>query len=91
MKNSINKVVVSGVVTLLNRTRSGEWFGTMTDLGTRLSSLVGKQAREELPGSPSALRVAMNKALRSIRAHGVSVEFGRTTDHSRTRYVRLSA
>lgn len=82
---SVENVVFSGVLDVLSR--KGSWSGTMTDL-TRMLVRSG-QSRTVLPGSPSALRVVLNRVVNRLRNRGVSVKFGRTTDHTRTRYVKF--
>lgn len=88
---SVETVVLSGVTQVLrNVRRGGDWTGTMTELNRALVSALGRRASASLPGSPSALRVVLNRVVRKLRSNGVSVRFGRTTDHARTRYVSFS-
>lgn len=82
---SVDDMVVNGVMSVLDDNK--EWTGTMTDLGTTLSRTLGRGVT--LPGSPSALRVVLNRVINRLRCRGVSVRFGRTKDHTRTRYVRF--
>jgi molybdopterin biosynthesis enzyme MoaB len=84
----VSDVLVSGVRSLLNR-RSTPWVGTMTDLETALTRVLRANA-EVLPGSPSALRVALDRVVYRLRGSGVSVRFSRSTDRTRTRLVRLA-
>ena len=88
---SIESIVFNGVVNVVKSVRKGTtWTGTMTDLNTALVSTLGKKTASMLPGSPSALRVVLNRVVSKLRNNKVSVKFGRTTDHSRTRYVKFS-
>ena len=59
----------------------------MTQLRKQVSKLVGNTA---VPGSPSAMRVTVNNILSRIRRAGVSVKFGRSSDSTRTRYVKFT-
>lgn len=86
VKFDINNTVLDGVLFVLDRQSS--WTGTMTDLRSRLIEELG--TKRDLPRSPSALRVTLNRVVNRLRTRGVSVRFGRTTDHSRTRYVRFA-
>lgn len=82
---SVDDIVVNGVVSVMDNNQ--EWTGTMTDLMSTLGRTLGR--RTTLPGSPSALRVVLNRVVNRLRCRGVSVRFGRTKDHARTRYVRF--
>jgi len=88
---SVETVVLNGVSQVLRSVRKGRpWTGTMTELNSALVSVLGRRAAASLPGSPSALRVVLNRVVRRLRSNGVSVRFGRTTDHARTRYVSFT-
>lgn len=84
-KTVVENTVLQGVLTVLDK--GGTWIGTMTDLNTELVKRLGKKII--LPQSPSALRIALNRVVGKLRRRGVSIKFGRTTDHTRTRYVRF--
>jgi hypothetical protein len=87
----VNEVVVTAVRQLVSKLSEDAWVGTMTDLGDTLVRVVGRRnVPETFPKSPSALRVALNRVVRRLRKDGVRVSFGRTTDRSRTRYVRFA-
>lgn len=92
MKNSkvesVDNLVLSGVLKVLNKDNSS-WIGTMTELNSVLARTVGNQSKS-LPGSPSALRVVLNRIVNRLRSRKVSVKFARTTDHTRTRYVTFN-
>lgn len=81
---NVDRSVVQGikaqVIELLGSRKNGQWIGTMTELGSTIDTSIQ---------SPSYLRRVLNVAVPAIRNAGVSVKFGRTTDHSRTRYVRF--
>lgn len=87
--DQISDSILAGVLALLNRRSSGEWVGTMSELDNSLTRVLGKRVPRNWPGSPSALRVALNKAVNRLRVRKIAVKFGRTSDHSRTRYVKF--
>src|SRR4029077_6134812 len=78
----------SRILMLLDR-KNGEWVGSMTDLNRAITAGIRRSAPTNWPKSPSVLRRVVNVVVPSLRAAGVSVQFGRTTDHSRTRFVSL--
>ena len=82
---NIDDVVLTGVLKILDK--NNQYFGTMTDLSLDLIKSLGKTA--VLPRSPSALRIVLNRVVNRLRSRGVSVKFGRTNDHNRTRFVKL--
>jgi hypothetical protein len=86
---SVNDVVLNSILTVLVRSNVRTWSGTMTELQVALGRALGKR-RSQLPGSPGALRVVVNRVVNRLRARGISVRFTRTPDHARTRYVRFS-
>jgi len=85
-KKNVDDTILSGVLTVLDKNRV--WMGTMTDLNSQLVGELGRKTA--LPRSPSALRMVLNRVVNRLRTRGVSVRFGRTTDHARTRYVRFA-
>ena len=85
---TVDDVVFSGVLSFLGR--QGSWAGTMTDLSSGIVRTVGKKNSSVLPGSPSALRTVLNRVVNRLRNRKISVKFGRTTDHTRTRYVKFA-
>lgn len=87
-RNAVNDMVVRGINTIVER--NGNWIGTMTDLTTALNRVLSQRQRTLLPGSPGALRTVLNEVANRLRSRGIGVRFGRTTDHSRTRYVRFA-
>jgi hypothetical protein len=90
-ETNVENVVYNGVVSVVKSVRKGNaWTGTMTDLNSALITVLGRKNSNILPGSPSALRVVLNRVISRLRNNKVSVKFGRTTDHSRTRYVKFS-
>lgn len=80
-----DNIILSGVLTLLDN--NNEWVGTMTDLSRMLVKCLGKKVI--LPGSPSALRVVLNRVVNRLRCRGVSVKFNRAPNYDRTRLVRF--
>lgn len=89
-ETSVETHIFNGVSSIVNKNKSGEWIGTMTELNTRLVSVLGKKTARVLPGSPSALRVALNRVVSRLRAGGVSVKFTRDSSHTRNRLVQFS-
>jgi hypothetical protein len=87
--NNVEEIVLRGIVSIMERNVS-VWIGTMTNLMTALNRVLSQRQRTLLPNSPSALRVVINKVVNRLRARGISVRFGRSTNHSRTRYVRFA-
>lgn len=82
-----NTTIFNGVLQVIRSSKNGEWVGTMTQLRSQVSKLVGKDV---VPGSPSAMRVVVNRILSRIRKAGVSVKFGLANNESRTRYVKFT-
>ena len=88
--NSVNDMVFRSIVSVVERQSGGFWIGTMTELTTALNRVLSKKQRTVLPGSPAALRMIINRVVNRLRNRGIGVRFGRTTDHSRTRFVRFA-
>jgi hypothetical protein len=87
---SVNEVVVQGVLSVINNQTDSIWTGTMTQLRSNLKKALDRKQSQMLPRSPSALRVVMNRVANRLRARGISVKFARTTDHTRTRFVKFA-
>lgn len=87
---SVNDAVLTGVLTVLDRSNVRSWSGTMTELQIALVKVLGKKRSTVLPGSPGALRTVVNRVVNRLRTRGISVRFTRTPDHARTRFVRFS-
>ena len=87
-ETNVNDLVLNGVLTVTASHQS--WTGTMTQLGTAIRKITPRAQRGMLPGSPSALRVVLNRVLSRLRARKVRATFGRTSDHARVRYVEFS-
>lgn len=81
--------VQTRIITLLTR-RNGSWNGTMTDLNRAITTGLRRATPNNWPKTPSVLRRVVNSVVPSLRKAGVSVQFGRTTDHSRTRFVSFT-
>ena len=83
------ELVFRGIKTIVNEKRS--WTGTMTSLSIaiRKNKLTANEKRV-MPKGPAALRVIVNRVVNRLRSRGVSVQFGRTTDHMRTRFVKFA-
>lgn len=86
----VNEVIYKGITSVVERKSDGIWVGTMSELTGALNRVLSKRQRTLLPASPSALRLAVNRVVSRIRNKGISVKFGRTTDHTRTRFVRFA-
>jgi hypothetical protein len=87
---NVDDVVFNSVLSFLDRQNVHSWTGTMTELNSGLVRVSGRKISSVLPGSPSALRVVLNRVVNRLRNRKVGVRFGRTTDHTRTRYVRFT-
>lgn len=85
---NVDEVVFGAVTNLIGKGDS--WVGTMTDLGVIVRRSVSRKEVSVLPRSPSALRVVLDRVVNRLRNRRISVRFGRTTDHTRTRYVRFA-
>jgi hypothetical protein len=86
----VDELVFTKVNTIMQGQSGSNWTGTMSKLMTALNKVSSKSQRKTLPGSPSALRVVINRIANRLRNTGLGVKFGRTTDHTRTRYVRFT-
>lgn len=84
----VSDIMVRGVSSVLIKRKV--WKGTMTSLTSSLIRVLSKKQRLSLPGSPSALRVALNKVLTRLSKSGITAKFNRTSDYSRTRLVHFS-
>jgi len=85
---SVDDLVLQGIVNTLEDS-DFSWSGTMTELSSELGRSFNrnKSKRSVLPGSPSALRVVINRITNRLRSRGISVRFKRSPDHTRTRFV----
>ena len=90
VENSVDSTVLNGVLSMLERRSESAWSGTMTDLNSALVRVLGRKKSEVLPKSPSSLRVVLNRIANRLRSRSVGVRFVRSSDHSRTRYVRFT-
>lgn len=90
VRGNVSNSLLSGVRTIVSR-RSTPWVGTMTELNEAVVSALRGKVPANWPGSPSALRVALNRVIRRVRGEGISVRFTRTSDHLRTRLVEFSS
>lgn len=85
----VDNLILEGVLTILEKNDSS-WIGTMTELNSNLVKVLGKKRSDMLPGSPSALRIVLNRVVNRLRNRKVSVKFARLNDHVRTRYVKFT-
>jgi hypothetical protein len=89
-EDNVSEIVFRGIMSMTESQSTSSWTGTMTRLTSALNRVLSKRQRTFLPGSPSALRLVINRVANRLRSRGVGVRFGRTTDHSRTRFVRFT-
>jgi len=87
---SVDDMIFRGVSSIMDSYSSDIWIGTMTELTTALNRVLSKNQRVVSPKSPAALRVVINRVINRLRNRGIGVRFGRTSDHSRTRFVRFA-
>jgi hypothetical protein len=83
----VRTAIEARIISLLGRTRTGAWEGTMTDLNTAITAVSKRATPANWPATPSVLRRVVNVVIPSLRRSGVRVQFTRTTDHMRTRMV----
>ena len=88
--NDVDSMVLDGVMVVLGKHTTSAWTGTMTNLNTALVRVLGRKNSKVLPKSPSSLRVVLNRIANRLRSRSVGVRFIRSSDHSRTRYVRFT-
>ena len=83
--------IQQGIATILSKKGGSEnkWIGSMSELDRALRRVISIRTIESWPGSPSAMRVALNNAVYYIRRSGIKVDFSRTSDHSRKRVVEF--
>ena len=88
--NDVDTVVVNSVLEVTKKSGKSVWVGTMTELNSALVSVLGRKNSNVLPRSPAALRVVLNRVVNRLRNRSIGVRFIRSSDHSRTRYVRFT-
>jgi len=92
-KMNVDRVLIENVsariLTLLNR-KHGTWNGTMTELNAAITNGIRRATTTDWPKTPSVLRRVINVVVPTLRKSGVRVQFGRTTDHMRTRFVSFT-
>ena len=84
---NVDDVVLNGILDILNK--NGEWKGTMTYLNKKLVKNLSKDESNVLPKSPSSLRVVINRIINRLRTRRVKINFTRSNDRMRTRYVEF--
>ena len=87
---SVDEAVMTGVLSIINGNNARTWTGTMTELNSILKKVLGRRQSQVLPGSPGALRIVLNRVVNRLRNRRIGVRFARTTDHTRTRFVKFS-
>lgn len=88
--DNVDDIVLRSISSVVVNSNERVWLGTMTELTTAVTRVASKRQRTMLPGSPSALRVVINRVVNRLRNSGIGVRFVRTTDHTRTRLVRFT-
>ena len=83
LNSDMSETVRTRILNLVDR--EGIWVGTMTEL----RSAIGFGRSKSLT-NPSMVRRVVNTIASSLRKRGVSVKFGRSTDHMRTRFVSFT-
>lgn len=78
--------VQTRIITLLGR-KDGSWNGTMTELNQAITTGIRRATPMNWPKTPSVLRRVVNSVIPSLKRAGVRVQFGRSTDHARRRFV----
>jgi hypothetical protein len=76
------------ILALLGK-KNGSWNGSMSELNTAITTSLRRGESENWPSSPSVMRRAINTITPMLRRAGISVKFGRETDHFRKRYVNF--
>jgi hypothetical protein len=87
---NVDEAVMTGVLSIISGNNARTWTGTMTGLNSNLKKVLGRRQSQVLPGSPGALRIVLNRVVNRLRNRKISVRFARTTDHTRTRFVKFS-
>lgn len=87
---NVDEAVMTGVLSIIPSNNAKTWTGTMTGLNSILKKVLGRRQSQVLPGSPGALRTVLNRVVNRLRNRKISVRFGRTTDHMRTRFVKFA-
>lgn len=89
----VDTAILDGVVKLMSRarTRSGDytWNGSMTDLEASLRRIV-RRSISNWPQNPRGMRASLDRVVTKLRRLGVKTRFGRTSDHSRKRFVEFT-
>ncbi len=86
---SVDDVVVNGVVAVMDNSFEQTWKGSMSELGVFLNhALRSTEDVRDLPRSPSALRVALNRVADRLRSRGIGVQFGRNHEQ---RFVQFTS
>ena len=83
--NTMTETVRTRIMDLLDR-EEGSWTGTITQLRNAIGF---SRSKRTVTTNPSIFRRVVNTVAYSLRKEGVSVKFGRGTDHNRTRFVSL--
>jgi hypothetical protein len=74
------------IMMLLDRS-DGQWYGTMTEFSRAITTGLHRRVPASWPKNPSIMRRYVNTIATNLRKEGIRVQFGRGTDHNRTRFV----
>lgn len=78
--------VVAAIVRVVARRANRQWTGSMTELSAAIAR-ASVRASNVLPENPRGLRSVVDRVIPTLRRLGIKASFGRTTDHSRKRFV----
>jgi len=86
----IDTAILDGVVRLSNRAvGKTPWSGSMTELEVALRKII-RRSVSNWPQNPRAMRASLDRVVTKLRRLGVKTRFGRTSDHSRKRFVEFT-
>lgn len=87
ISKEFNQEIQNRIRKVLSRNQ-GVWVGTMSELNIAITTGIRKSEYNSFwPKTPSVMRRVINTMIPSLSHSGVRTTFGRTTDHSRTRFV----
>ena len=78
--------LVSRIMALLDCSE-GQWMGTITEFSRAITTGLHRRVPANWPKNPSIMRRYINTVATNLRKEGIRVQFGRGTDHNRTRFV----
>jgi hypothetical protein len=89
--NSVEDVVLEGVLAVVDSHDESVWEGSMSDLRESLVSSLPRNLASEVPQSPNGLRVQLNKVVNRLRARGVGVKFSGDFPRTHRRLVTFTS